>query len=146
MTPSNTYERVRTTDLDGRELEASVLLRAVKKLTWCAQNWERSASPEFRDRLQDALSFTQRIWTFLQVEVANPEHHLPRSVRQSVFRLGRYSDQTITKLYAGGTLRQLQSLIALNREIAAGLSDKKDRDPVVAEAPSSAMPSAGHWG
>ncbi|MEO8099773.1 MAG: flagellar biosynthesis regulator FlaF [Acidobacteriota bacterium] len=117
----NPYEQMQRTELEGRELEASVLSRAANKLNRCAQNWDHRNSPEVREKFEDALAFTQRLWTFLQVEMTNIESLVPESVRKNVFQLSCYVDQTIATLYSGGSLEDLKSLIDVNREMAAGL-------------------------
>jgi len=129
MNPSYAYEQIQADALDGRELEASVLLRAARKLNRCAKNWELRGSPQFAEELQDALAFNQRLWTFLQVEVSNPDHPLPAAVRKSVFQLSRYIDKTVLKLQSGGSLQELKSLIDLNNELAAGLASNSASGP-----------------
>ena len=122
MNPSSVYEQVQTAELEGRALEASVLLRAARKLSRCAKGWPRRGTPEFEEELREALAFTQRLWTFLQVEATNPENPLPQSVRLSIFRLSRFVDRGVANLQSGGSIESLDSLVMVNREIAAGLA------------------------
>ncbi len=122
MNPSHAYEQIRRDALDGRQLEASVLARAARKLNRCAQNWDRRDTPAFREELQEALAFTQRLWTFLQLEMNNSETALPAPLRTSIFRLSRYVDKTALALYSGGSLQELKSLANINKDLAAGLS------------------------
>jgi len=121
MNPSSSYDQVHRTELEGRELEASVLSRAAQKLNRCAQAWDQRDSPEFKEQLHEALLFNQRLWTLLQMEVAHPEHPMPPSLRKNLLQLGRHIDRTAMKLYSGGSIEDLESLISLNKEIAAGL-------------------------
>lgn len=121
MTPSKLYQTIQREGLSGRELEASLMSRAARKLNRCVRSWDQRTSPEFRDNLDDALSFNQKLWTFLQVELSNPEHPIQADVRRSLLRLARYMDKTVMRLYSGGSLEDLQSLQRINEEIAAGL-------------------------
>jgi flagellar biosynthesis activator protein FlaF len=123
MNSSQAYEQIQSGALEGRELEASVLSRAARKLNRCVKNWDQRTTPQGMEEFRDALAFTQRLWTFLQVEVSSSDH-LPTTIRTSVFRLSRYMDKTIIKLYSGGTLHELKSLVNINNEMAAALMSR----------------------
>jgi flagellar protein FlaF len=132
--PSQIYEDFRTDGLNGRELEASLLVRAARKLTRCAQLWPDRNSNEVREKLDEALFFNQKLWTFLQVELSNPEHPMPLPLRRNLLRLSRYVDQKILSLAAGGTLQDLESISKINEDLAAGLLAGAEK-PVLVEPP-----------
>jgi len=121
---SQIYEALHTDSMEGRDLEASLLSRAARKLTRCAQTWEdEPQSRQYREKLDEALLFNQKLWTLLQVELSDPGHALPETLRVNLLRLSHYVDQAIFRLYSGGKLSDLRSLARINEELAMGLID-----------------------
>ena len=119
--PTQVYEELRGDSLSGRELEASLLVRAAAELNKCAQLWPERDSKHFQEKLDEALRFNQKLWTLLQMELSNPEHPAPEPLRKNLLRLSRYIDQRIFSLFAGGELGDLHMLSKINEELAAGL-------------------------
>lgn len=125
MQQTRLYEEVQRETLEGRELEASVLLRGAQKLTRCARNWENRQTPEFRDKLENAIDFNQKLWTFLQVELGNPANPLAESLRLNLLELSHFIDQRIFALLSDrGTAEDLLSIARINEQIAQGLQSK----------------------
>jgi flagellar protein FlaF len=122
---TSAYEETQRDSLEGRALEVSVLTRANRKLIRCQQMWEKRGTPEFQDALDDALAFTQRLWSFLQVELSNPEHPMPRELRLDLLRLSNHIDRSIMRLYSGGSVEDLRVIARITQEIAAGLSTEQ---------------------
>jgi flagellar biosynthesis activator protein FlaF len=122
MRSTSIYEQVQRETLEGRELEASVLFRAAQKLNQCAREWEKGRTREFQEKLADALEFNQKVWSFLQVEIANPANPLPETVRLNLLRLSKFIDRRIFDLFAGkGTANDLLSIARINEQIGHGL-------------------------
>ncbi|MEP7352978.1 MAG: flagellar biosynthesis regulator FlaF [Acidobacteriota bacterium] len=121
-TASQVYEQLRAKSLDGRELEASVLSRAARKLNRCVETWNQPTVGAFREKLADALAFNLRLWTFLQVELSNPEHPLQQELRRNLLQLSYFIDKTTMQLRAGGTVEELKCLAGINQQIASGLT------------------------
>jgi flagellar protein FlaF len=122
MRSSTIYEQVQRETLDGRELEASVLFRAAQKLHLCAREWDNPHTRVFQDKLSDALEFNQKVWSFLQVELATPANPLPETLRLNLLRLSKFIDKRIFALYAGtGTQEDLLSIARINQQIGKGL-------------------------
>ena len=119
----NAYDQMQSSALDGRALEAQVLLRAARKLAWCAQHWQESDTPQFRTRLTEALDFNQRLWTLFQVELLSPENPLDAGVRGNLIRLSQEVDKRSFALHSGGEVGDLEMLTRLNEAIAGGLQD-----------------------
>ncbi len=119
--PSQIYEDLQKDSLEGRELEAAMLIRAARKLDRCSKAWDDRDSREGREKLGDALAFNQKLWNFLQVELSNPDHPMPLPLRRNLLRLGRYVDQRILRLASGGSQQDLLSLVRINEELATGL-------------------------
>jgi flagellar protein FlaF len=133
----STYEQVQKNALDGRALEAHVLLKAARKLEWCAQHWDISDPQEFRNRLTEAIDFNQRLWTLFQVELLSPENTLAPEIRRNLLSLSQEVDRRSFILQAGGELGDVELLAKLNRSIAEGLQD----EPATA---SNAVDSVDH--
>jgi flagellar protein FlaF len=122
MLPTKIYEQMQRETLDGRELEASVLLRGAQKLRQCARTWKDNPAAEFDDNVTDALQYNQRLWSFLQTDLSNPANALPETLRLNLLRLGKFIDKRIFTLFAGeGTVEDLLSVAGVNERIAEAL-------------------------
>ena len=112
------YSKAQYASLTDRELEAAVLMKAAALLRHAQAQW---ASAQ-RDRLLDeALRFNQRIWTFFQVSLADPENRLPDAIKAHVLTLSAYVDRRIFEVMAFPEPDKLSVLIAINTNLAAGL-------------------------
>jgi flagellar biosynthesis activator protein FlaF len=138
------YESVQRESCEGRELEATVLLKAVQKLSNCYGRWEKRNTPEFREQLDEALQFNQQLWTLFQVELSNPSNPLPLPLRQNLLRLSRFIDRRTFALIANGQKEDLRLLIRINQDIASGLAfiplaEEPRKLPVVEEQMASTL-------
>jgi flagellar protein FlaF len=130
MEQTKLYDEIYRESLDGRELEASVLLRGAQKLNQCARNWENRKTAEFREKLANAIEFNQKLWSFLQVELSNPANPMAESLRLNLLELSRFIDQRIFVLLSDrGTVEDLVAIASINRRIAEGLHAKKADPP-----------------
>jgi flagellar protein FlaF len=110
------YEAVALQIASPRELEANLLRQAASRLQAVHNNADRR-TPE----LDEALMFNRKLWTILMTSVTSPNNPLPAAIRQNVANLGIFVlNQTVTAL-GDPQPEQLGSLIAINREVAAGL-------------------------
>jgi flagellar protein FlaF len=116
--PFSAYETVVKTTLDGRSLEAHVLNRGAQLLIECKEQWNE---PGHQERLDLALGFNQKLWTFFQVELANPEHPLPKKIREDLLSLSIFIDKTIFNVITETNPDKLDVMININRNIANGL-------------------------
>jgi homospermidine synthase len=69
MTHANAYEAGAKTAVTNRELEATALFKAARKLEACLQGWD---GPEHAAQLDEALRYNLRLWTLFQCELARP--------------------------------------------------------------------------
>ena len=116
--PIKAYENVERATMPGRELEASVLIRAAALLKQCQDNWKDDI---LDDKLQDALVYNQKVWTIFQAELVRPDHPLPLSLRQDILRLSLFIDQRILDIMASPSPEKLNAIIQINQNLAAGL-------------------------
>lgn len=104
---------------DPREFEATILTRAAGQLQRIRDNWES----ETVNTLHDALTYNRRIWTVFAASAAENEHPLPREIKQNIANLAIFIFKRTSEIEANREPepRLLDTLIMINREIAAGL-------------------------
>lgn len=112
------YQMVEKETLSGRETEARVLTQGALKLIECQKKW---GDPDHKQRLDEALKYNQKIWSIFQVEVSKPENPLPRDIKVDILLLSRYIDKRIFKAMAFPAPENLEMIIKINKNIAAGL-------------------------
>jgi flagellar protein FlaF len=118
-----TYDQAGKTTDSNRKLEAQALFKAARMLEECQQSW---AAADRVSRLDAALRFNQRLWSFFQGELLDPGHSLPVDLRASLLQISGFVDKRILEVLADPTPEKLKAIIDINRHIAAGLAS----DPV----------------
>jgi flagellar protein FlaF len=114
-----TYTSVSKTTMSGREVEATVLIKAALKLKNCQENWEAGD----RDaKLDEALKFNQLIWSIFQAELIKPDHPLPKKLREDILSLSTFIDKRIFETMAYPAPEKLTAIININLNLAAGLN------------------------
>lgn len=112
------YTTVDKATSSGRELEASVLMKAALLLKGCRDNW---GQPGNEQNLRDALRMNQRVWTFFQVELSQPDNPLPLEIKQNLINLSVFIDKRTFDITAYPEAEKLDAIININMNIAAGL-------------------------
>jgi flagellar protein FlaF len=116
---ARTYGQVARETANPRELEASLLLQAASRLQAVHDDWDIKKS-----ELAGALLFNRKLWSIFLTSMTDNESPLPAAIRQNVANLGVFVlKQTLTTM-SDPRPDQLNSLININREIAAGLLAK----------------------
>lgn len=118
INPLDAYQSVERATLSGRELEASVLTKAAMRLQDVRNNWDAA---DLTARLDEALRYNQKLWTYLQTELARPENPLPEEIKANLLSLSAFIDKRTFQLMAFPVAEQLDVLININKNIAAGL-------------------------
>jgi flagellar protein FlaF len=116
--PRQAYDTAMRTSVSGRELEARALSKAARQLEECMQDWD---SPGRAERLDQAIRFNQRLWTFFQTELARPDHPLPVELRVNLLRLSQFIDRRSFDVTANPNPSALKALVDLNRQMAEAL-------------------------
>jgi flagellar biosynthesis activator protein FlaF len=116
--PADAYEAVEKATLTGRELEAHVLSKAALLLEEVQRNWDGEGREE---RLELALKYNQRLWTFFQAEVSKSDNPLPEQVKRNLLALSVMVDKRIFDIMVEPIPDKLDLIISINRNIAAGL-------------------------
>jgi flagellar protein FlaF len=79
-----------------------------------------------REAMLAAARLNWRLWTIIQSELLDPMSPVPSDVRVNVLSLSRFVDATTVDFVADPLAAKLDSLIAINRELAAGLYANPD--------------------
>lgn len=117
----DTYSTMQKDTLSGRELEASVLTRAGLMLKTVQENWGAAD----RDvKLLEAVKFNQKVWSFFQAELSDPENPLPKKLREDILSLSVFIDKRLFDVLAYPEKDKLNIVIDINFNIAAGLRTK----------------------
>ena len=135
--PTDAYGKTVKLGSDPRELEATLLIRAASRLQKHRDNWD----PRSKD-LSPALQFNRQIWTIFASAVTDSSNELPLDIRQNLANLSLFVFKQTVALQASLDPQKLESLININRQIAAGLFQKPNLSQ---QAPSAAQsPQVGH--
>ncbi|BCS55998.1 flagellar biosynthesis regulator FlaF [Geobacter sp. SVR] len=119
----NTYNTMQKENLSGRELEASVLSRAGLMLKQVQDNWD---APDMHQKLMEAIKFNQKVWSFFQAELSDPENPLPRNIRQDILNLSIFIDKRLFEVMAVPDREKLSIVVDINFNLAAGLRTKPE--------------------
>lgn len=114
----NAYTAIQKENLSGRELEASVLSRAGLMLKSVKDNWD---APDRDQKLVEAIKFNQKVWSFFQAELSDPENPLPKSLREDILNLSIFIDKRLFEVMAYPESEKLAIVIDIDFNIAAGL-------------------------
>ena len=112
------YTTMQKEHLSGRELEASVLTRAGLMLKAVQENWQ---SPDREQKLLEAIKFNQKVWSFFQAELSDPDNPLPKNLREDILNLSIFIDKRLFEVMASPDREKLQIVIDIDFNIAAGL-------------------------
>jgi flagellar biosynthesis activator protein FlaF len=121
--PVNAYTNMQKEILSGRELEASVLSRAGLMLKQVQDNWN---APDRDKRLLEAIKFNQKVWSFFQAELSDPENPLPKKLREDILNLSIFIDKRLFEVQAFPDPEKLAIVIDINFNIASGLRTKAE--------------------
>lgn len=120
----NAYTAIQKEHLSGRELEASVLSKAGIMLKSVKDNWD---APERDQKLLEAVKFNQKVWSFFQAELSDPENPLPKNLREDILNLSIFVDKRLFEVLAFPDAEKLSIIIDINFNIAAGLRTSSEQ-------------------
>src|ERR1700712_2528712 len=111
------YARTAQKIATPRDIEAQALHKAARKLQEVIERWA-----ETDEGLVDALMFNRKLWSIFvsdAISDANPEQI---EIRQNIANIGIFVMTQCAALRLKPEVEKLQTLIDINRNIAAGLS------------------------
>lgn len=116
--PIGAYESVEKATLEGRGLEAHVLTLSATMLADLRDHWD---APDRESRLDEVLRHNQKVWSFFQAEVSQADNPMPREIKANILALSVFIDNRTFEIMAYPEKEKLDILIAINRNLAAGL-------------------------
>jgi flagellar biosynthesis activator protein FlaF len=116
MNPAQAYARTAQQTLQGRDLEAHVLLKSAARLQNIRDNWELR-----QGELEEALLNNRKLWTIFVTSMSADDCQLPSTIRSNIINLGMFVFNRTMQLAVEPSPQQLNVLIDINRNIAAGL-------------------------
>jgi flagellar protein FlaF len=127
--PAQAYAKTAQQTLQGRALEAHILLKTAARLQGIRDTW-----PEREADLHDALLANRKIWTIFVTSMTQEDCQLPSLVRSNIVNLGMFVFNRTLQMAAGPRPEQLSALIDINRNLAAGLRGDPGAGPDPAQA------------
>ena len=113
------YGAVAKQTASPRDLEATLLMQAANRLQNVHDDWS-----DQRDALDRALLFNRKLWTIFMTSVTRNDNPLPPEIRQNVANIGVFVLKQTLAMMVNPRPEQLNSLININRALAAGLRGK----------------------
>jgi flagellar biosynthesis activator protein FlaF len=113
---SKAYAQTAKETSPPRQLEANLLLKAAAKLQAVHESWREKPIG-----LYEALTYNRKLWTVFIDAVIDDDNRLPLQVRQNIANLGIFVMGETFSLMTKPSPEHLQSLININRGVAAGL-------------------------
>jgi flagellar protein FlaF len=109
------YAQQQKRNLSPREVEAMAFTKAAVLLEEAKQ--KVNSIEEF----SKALRFNHLLWTIIQADLTEPENQLPNEIKANVMSLSIFVDKQTTKAMRSSNPADLDVLININRNLAAGL-------------------------
>lgn len=117
---ANAYAQMSQQTLSGAELEASVLIKAAARFQDIRDHWN-----EKKFELDEALDYNRKLWTILSTAATASDNPLPAEIKSNIGSLAVFIFNHQLKISTDGAPEQVNPLIVINREIAAGLRHKR---------------------
>lgn len=118
--PLDAYRDVEKATLSQRDMEATVLTKAAMQLKALQDDWD---SDNRETRLEDALNYNQRVWSFFQAELTMPDNPLPDEIKRNILALSFFVDRRTFDTLAYPAPEKLSILVNINLNVAAGLRE-----------------------
>ncbi len=109
------YAQQQKRNLSPREVEAMAFTKAALML----EDAKKVANNI--NEYSKALRFNHLLWTIIQADLTDPENQLPPEIKANVMSLSIFVDKQTTKALRSSVPTDLDVLININRNLAAGL-------------------------
>jgi flagellar protein FlaF len=110
------YQNIARKTVSPRDHEANLLSRSATNLQLVRDAWDID-----RSGLDEALDFNRKIWSVFLTSVTGTENPLPDAIKQNIANLGIFVMKQTLEVKAEPASNKLDSLININRQLAAGL-------------------------
>lgn len=111
-----------------REVEAAAFMKAAVLLE------EAKSKTDNIQAYSQALRFNHLLWTIIQADITDPENKLPPELLANIMSLSIFVDKQTAKALRSSNPADLESLININRNLAAGLRENVAADSGAAAA------------
>lgn len=118
--PLDAYRDVEKATLSQRDMEATVLTKAAMQLKALQDDWDGANRDS---RLEDALNYNQRVWSFFQAELTMADNPLPDEIKRNILALSFFVDRRTFDTLAYPAPEKLSILVNINLNVAAGLRE-----------------------
>lgn len=115
------YQTVAKRTGNPRDLEANLLSKSASNLQRIRDDWENT-----KDDLYVALKFNRKLWNVFLNSATRNDNPLPAAVRQNVANLGLFVLKHTIRVETNPQPANLDVLININREVAAGLRSTRE--------------------
>lgn len=122
------YQQQQKRNLSPREVEAMAFTKAALLLEDAKKHTGNI------DEFAKALRFNHLLWTIIQADLTEPDNQLPPEIKANVMSLSIFVDKQTTKALRSSSAADLDVLININRNLAAGLRTTPDAAQVAAPA------------
>jgi flagellar protein FlaF len=89
----------------------------------------------------EAVRWNWKVWTLFQVALIDPDNPAPREIRENLLSLARFIDKQSIDIIASPQAEKLDSLININRQVAAGLSEGHQKSQAAPSSSAQAKPT-----
>jgi len=113
------YARTAQTVATPRDIEAQALLKAARQLQDVMDKWADTDVG-----LMPALMFNRKLWSIFLGDALNDSNPEALAIRQNIANIGIFVMTQCAALQLKPDISGLQSLIDINRNIAAGLTGR----------------------
>jgi flagellar biosynthesis regulator FlaF len=146
--PYNVYSKVQKVHLEtpdttnSREIDSRALLVCASALNDAKELLGRD--PKSKDSLKaygDAIRKNQNLWTIFQVALLDPENQLPPILKNDLYSLSHYVDKASFRAIGAYRPEVIDSLIGINRIIAAGLTKNAENAATQKPVPQTEVPT-----
>ena len=116
---ANAYARTAQTTASPRDIEAQALLKAARKLQDVMTDLGHTDA-----QFEEALLFNRKLWSIFVGDAMNDSNPESIEIRQNIANIGIFVMTQCAALQQIRQVEHLQTLIDINRNIAAGLSGR----------------------
>ncbi len=112
-------------------------------MTQAAHRLNAAAEAGDKESIRSAVRLNWRLWTILQAELLDPECIVPEDIRTNMLSLANFVDKRSVDVIGRPAGEKLAVLIAINRELAAGLFSEVEAplEPVAGFGPRLTDPA-----
>ena len=110
------YQQTAQRTASPRDVEANLLAKSAAQLQRIRDNWDDQSHT-----LEKALTYNRKLWSIFLQAVMREENPLPQPIKQNIANLGVFVMKQTLETLARPAPGMLDSLILINKEIAAGL-------------------------